>query len=399
MNSTAGHFSKSGRSAGSSQVNVDLLSGLGFMAPTAKELADTLLRHAKTRFKRSPPFCVSTTLQASLISAKPLISYSGTGQAPLGLASELPIRLRFRQGWFLLSPTWSIEGGSFANALRGYAVVHRLLNPNHSIIFLCNTEKEVELMRGHGEAALFHNKTSSVSEAVFRPLEGVAEEFDAIYNAQLRAWKRHELSLEVERCAFVYYRDATGPATGESEARLIEKHARLAPGHIFVNRLGDAGSPIRLSPEEVNVQLNRAAVGLCLSEVEGAMFASTEYLLAGLPIVTTPSRGGRDVYLDDEYCLTVEPDPRSVAQAVAALKARKIPRTYIRRRTLERLNRDRGRFIDLLNQIFAKTASDRRLEMPWPFRRPVIMRWMDPAEAVRRARAGEVDAFADTPRG
>ena len=280
-----------------------------------------------------------------------------------------------------------------AKALHGYAVVHRLLNPGHSIVFMCNTEQETELMQSLGEAALFHNKTSSVSEFVFRPLEGVSEEFDAIYNAQLRTWKRHELSLEIERCAFVYYRDNVDPVTRESEEALISRHAEIAPGHVFVNRRNEDGFPTRMSPEEVNLQLNRAAVGLCLSEVEGPMFASTEYLLAGLPVVTTPSNGGRQRYLDDDYCLTVEPDPRLVAEAVSALKARRIPRTYIRQKTLERLQHDRERFIGLLNRIFAEAGSDRRIEMPWPFRRPVIMQWRKPRKAVRQALAGTVDAF------
>ena len=38
------------------------------------------------------------------------------------------------------------------------------------------------------------------------------------------------------------------------------------------------------------------------------MLASIEYLLAGLPVVSTPSLGGRDHYFDDEYCLIAPPD-------------------------------------------------------------------------------------------
>jgi glycosyltransferase involved in cell wall biosynthesis len=48
----------------------------------------------------------------------------------------------------------------------------------------------------------------------------------------------------------------------------------------------------------VNQGLARAVVGLCLSTVEGSNYASMEYMLAGLPIVSTPSIGGREVYFD-----------------------------------------------------------------------------------------------------
>ena len=371
----------------------DLASDLGFRPPTSNELTRILLRHAKSGFRRRRPFSRATILQSSLISADPFIAYSGITQAPLGLASELPWRWRNRNAWFLLSPTWSLEGDFFAKALRGYAVMHRLFNPGHRLVFLCNTEQEVAQMQEVGEAALFHIKTSVVSEHVFRPLDDVPVEFDAIYNAQLRPWKRHELSLGVERCAFLYYRDETGPNTARDEAALIAGHTARAPGHVFINRLDEQGFAVRLAPDEVNAELNRASVGLCLSEVEGPMFASVEYLLAGLPVVSTPSRGGRQHFLDNDYCLTVDPDPRSVAEAVAALRARQIPREYVRQQTLERMRPQRQAFIDLLNRILADAGSDRTIVTPWPFRRPVIMQWRRRGRTVRRALAGEVDAF------
>jgi hypothetical protein len=129
------------------------------------------------------------------------------------------------------------------------------------------------------------------------------------------------------------------------------------------------------------------------------MFASTEYLLSGLPIVTTPSRGGRHIYHDAEYCLSVPPDPRSVGEAVQALKARRIPRTYIRNRTLQRLNRDRERFMALLNAILKEGGSARRFSGPWPFRKDVTMEWLPPQQALDRADFGIVDAFRRPRRG
>lgn len=123
------------------------------------------------------------------------------------------------------------------------------------------------------------------------------------------------------------------------------------------------------------------------------MFASTEYLLSGLPIVSTPSTGGRHVYYDDEYCWIVPPDPRSVANAVYALKAKAIPRTYIREKTLSRIETDRARFLDLINSILEESGSARRLAMPWPFKKSVTRKWLPPEKAVSRAMRGVVDGF------
>lgn len=364
----------------------------GYRPPTRSEIVRAMLRHGRNLRKGHLPAKSQPALQASLLSGDPFISYSGMSGTPLGLASHMPLLPRSHRAWFLISPTWSIENSSSVKTIRTYAVLHRLRNPRHSLIFLSNTQAEADLLNKSGEAAVQHNKTSTTSEYIFTPLDDVPVEFDAIYNAQLAPWKRHDLSLGIPRCAFVFYRDSNESSTKESERARIDRHRELAPHHVFINEFDGTGKPVRLSSVHVNTHLNRAAVGICLSEVEGPMFASTEYLLAGLPVVTTPNLGGRDLYLDDEYSLTVPPDPRSVAEAVLALKERRIPRAYIRSQTLKRVERDRERFIDLINEIFLESGSLHRIAMPWPFRYPV-MEWLPPQIAIDRSLSGAVDAF------
>jgi glycosyltransferase involved in cell wall biosynthesis len=368
----------------------------GYKPPSANEIMRAALRVAKRRRKGLPPQTTGArVLQASLISADPFISYCGLSTTQIGLAGYLAGRVpRRHRAWFLISPTWSIEDEAQAKWMRTHAVLHRLRHPRHQLIFLCSSPAEHDLLHHFGEAAIFLNKTCVTSEEVFRPLPDVPVEFDAIYNAQLVPWKRHELALDVPSCAFVFYRDPGGASSRESAAALIARHARSAPRHVFINAMDEDGEPVRLAPADVNRHLNRASVGLCLSEVEGAMFASTEYMLAGLPVVSTPNRGGRDTYFDPDTCLTVPADPRSVAEAVAALKARAIPRARIRARVLKQLEHDRRRFLDLINSIHEEAGSNLRLSMPWPFRRPVIMRWQEPENAVATALAGRADALA-----
>ena len=329
----------------------------------------------------------------------PLISYSGIlRQAPLGLACIGAERLRGRPAWFLLSPTWSIEA-DFAESLHELAVVHRFRNRDHNLIFVCNTPEDVALLQQHDEAAFFCNKTANTSESIFRPLDDAPLDFDAIYNAQLVPWKRHELSLDIASCGFLFYRDATGQGPTDWDPSIIARHAAAAPGHVFINPLHENGVPVRLVASEVNRHLNRAGVGLCLSGREGVMFASTEYLLAGLPIVSTPSTGGRHIYYDEEYCWIVPPDPRSVAEAVYALKAKAISRTYIREKTLRRLEADRARFLGLINSILEASGAARRLSMPWPLKASVTRKWLPPEKAVSRAMRGAVDGLDRKKRG
>jgi len=370
---------------------MSLLGDWGYAEPTASEVAGIVARRLAGRLPIRAPRR-RDPVQVATISADPLIAISGiTPWARLGLASRIGHRLGRRPAWFLLSPTWSMQTEGHAIIHRRHAVLHRLTHRRHRLVLLANTKGEEDLLRKHGEAAFAVNKSCAVSETVFRPLEGVPVEFDAIYNAQLAAFKRHELALQVENCAFVCYWTDYGGLKEEDAKRLIRRHSQSGSRQVFLNTFGADGLPARMPPEDVNRQLNRAAVGLALSEIEGVMLANTEYLLAGLPVVTTPALGGRMHYHDPEYCLTVPPDPRAVAEAVAVLKARRIPRAYIRNKTLARIERDRRRFVEAINAVLEAAGADARMVEGDFFGRAEPYPWIRVGEAVRRAVRAEPD--------
>ena len=114
------------------------------------------------------------------------------------------------------------------------------------------------------------------------------------------------------------------------------------PHHSFINRVVD-GKIEMIAAAEVNSVLAQSRVGLCLSAEEGGMFASVEYLLAGLPVVSTPNTGGRDVFSDPEFWLTVPDTPEAIRDAVTEMAGRHVPPARIRARTLERVHEHRAR--------------------------------------------------------
>jgi glycosyltransferase involved in cell wall biosynthesis len=122
---------------------------------------------------------------------------------------------------------------------------------------------------------------------------------------------------------------------------------------------------VNLSPHEVAACINRARVGLCLSEEEGQMKASIEYLLCGVPVVTTASRGGRDFFFEPEFCTTVESNPRAVERAVADLVRRAPPAETIRAATLEKVRRERLKLRDILQGIFETEGIMPRFADAW----------------------------------
>ncbi|MBV9309509.1 MAG: glycosyltransferase [Solirubrobacterales bacterium] len=133
----------------------------------------------------------------------------------------------------------------------------------------------------------------------------------------------------------------------------------------MLNELRD-GLPIKLTPAEVNTALTQAQVGLCLSRVEGARYATMEYLLAGLPVVSTPSFGGREVWLDADYSIVCDADPEAVADAVTRLACRDIPREEVRARTLERAEPARQEFLVVLEELRNRLDGAPSGSSSWP---------------------------------
>ena len=302
-----------------------------------------------------------------ILSAEPPVFLSGTSYDEfLGFAPTFAQRYGNRPAGFIIFPTWSIETPERAKRIGEVVRAHTRRFDRHRIRYICNTQGEAALLRENGLPALFLNHKFTVSDRIFRPLGSARPEFDAVYNARFVAVKRHELAAAIDRVAYVAYAEPQESLRAEFQRRWRETALR-SPGHALLNRIED-GLPVSFSHEEVNQALNRAATGLILSEVEGASYAAMEYMLAGLPVVSTPSRGGRDVFFDPDYCAVVDPDPRSVREAVAALRARQIPREHIRQRTLQRIEPGRRRFLDLIDELLEELGAPRRFAGGgWPF--------------------------------
>ena len=149
--------------------------------------------------------------------------------------------------------------------------------------------------------------------------------YDAVYTARLSAFKRHNLATKVENLALI---------AGNTDGPKIED----LPNHKYINKT-------HLSPNEVLERLSESKVGLILSEVEGACYASSEYLLSGLPVVSTYSKGGREIWYNDYNSVVCESSPESVANAVKKLISYKRDPLLIRNMHIELSNYFRTNFI------------------------------------------------------
>lgn len=307
-----------------------------------------------------------------VLSRDPLVIYTPIGGGrPLNWVAALGRRLAGRPAAILLMPNWTLERPSVIAQLGRDLAWYRERFPEHELIFLCNTEEERRLVSGVGGNAIFSNHNLLVPEHVFRPLPDVPVAFDAVYTGRASPTKRHHLALDIER--LVHITVSIGelpPSAARAFIRRLQDHSPL---HRIANPIVD-GMTAGLPAEAVNRVYNQAAVGLCLSASEGAMCSSMEYLMAGLPVVSTPSLGGRDVYFDPDYCMIVEPDPAAIRRAVETLRDRRIPREEIRARTLAKVHAQRRELMDFLSALLRRMGASEPLA-EWPFPGPPTHKW------------------------
>ncbi|MEN0001683.1 MAG: glycosyltransferase, partial [Pseudomonadota bacterium] len=124
--------------------------------------------------------------------------------------------------------------------------------------------------------------------------------------------------------------------------QLLDDLKKQMPSHSFINPVVDDVIEF-IEPDQVNAVINQSRVGLCLSSAEGAMLASMEYLLAGIPVVSTDALGGRDVFADPAYWVTVDDRADAVADGVAEMAKRTLDPHQVRGAVLEKIYAHRDR--------------------------------------------------------
>ncbi len=110
---------------------------------------------------------------------------------------------------------------------------------------------------------------------------------------------------------------------------------------------------------------NQAKVGLCLSAEEGAMFVSAEYLLCGLPVVTTPNLGGRNELFPSEFYIETDDNAEAINKATENLIAQNLDACEIRNATIEKMKIHREAFVQLIQSIYDKECVNRNFKDEW----------------------------------
>lgn len=234
------------------------------------------------------------------------------------------------------------KGMKFYNIENEYKIFKEKY-PNCELYNCCNTEYQYYMLKDI--PCIFADHNCLINEECFS-IQNVEKTYDAVMIAKMEKFKRHYLAKEIKSLALI-----TNPSNENNEyAKDVERdfaHATFCNRDKFV------------SNKDVERIINQSKVGLILSAFEGANRATVEYLLCGLPVVTTESLGGRSYYYIDEAVRVVPPDSLMVKNAVDGIKDQKeISPELIRQITIDRMKIRRKGFIDAVQRIINDNGGD-----------------------------------------
>lgn len=260
-------------------------------------------------------------------------------QGPREMHSALRIP---RPADILVHPTWLLTPRSLPKLFCFRWQARRL---GKSVHFMCNADESNRLLRRLRLPGDLVSINCYINEHRFRITEE-AKRYDAVYAAQMAPFKRLHLAAKIENLLVLTYGDCCTP-DGAYDLHRYEPAIK----HCDFNRSWT-------SNDELSSIYNRARVGLSLSKLEGAMLASVEYMLCGLPQVSTRCRGGREQFFDDRYVAIVDATPEAVAVGVKSLISQNIDPQLVRTETLKRLRMHRQRMCDYVIGVIRQHGKD-----------------------------------------
>jgi glycosyltransferase involved in cell wall biosynthesis len=180
-------------------------------------------------------------------------------------------------------------------------------NPTYSpsnVTFLANTQEQKKQAIANGFESIYFNHNALLDELTYQPKLDAVYNYDLVLNTRPeRSFKRPYLAKNVDKLAIVQ-----GYNFRADDYMDLQE---LSPS--FINRS-------RLTTHQVVDVYNQSLVGGIFSEKEGACFSSSEYLLCGLPVISTPSEGGRDIWYNKCNSIICDPTESAVQEAVSLAK-------------------------------------------------------------------------------
>lgn len=279
-----------------------------------------------------------------LLFRKPLVAVGNGGNELDGTIAYLAKIASGRAAHLFFKLTWTADVQ--VGAMQYCQDKWKSLAPNIQLTAMTSSEADADIFRNLNLDVICCHHNCFLSERVIYPDPVAEKRYDAVYVARLTEFKRHYLAANVPRLALA-------SSTWNVRADYVNQVRSALPSLACLNA-DERGYVQQLKVCQVQELLVQSHCGLALSEIEGGMYASGEYLLAGLPVVSTPSLGGRDEFFHPDYVRIVDATPESVALAVREFINHPPDPCEIRRRTLERMKIHRLNLVRRLSEILQR---------------------------------------------
>jgi glycosyltransferase involved in cell wall biosynthesis len=225
-------------------------------------------------------------------------------------------------------------------------------NPNYNInniIFMCPSNHNMMICKNLGYSYILCNHNCFINEKTFHIKNDNGDSnrlYKAVLNCRPEKWKRPYLAKKVDNLAILK----------GYNFRKDDYYDLNLLNPIFIN------NDIRLNENEVVDIYSKSMVGLIFSEKEGACYSSSEFLLCGLPVISTKSVGGRDEWYNEKNSIICEDNEESVLEcvnmAINKLKSGEFNRNEIRSNHIIQSYQHRMNMINYTYDLFIKHNID-----------------------------------------
>ena len=226
------------------------------------------------------------------------------------------------------------------------------INPTYNVkknlIYCSPTESCNNILLNMDRNSIFLNHNALLDYNMYE-IHNYKRKYNAVINARPLKWKRIYLSKKVENKIYIKGVDY------ENNELSWKDWDECNFKEIVYN----------ISLNEVIDLYNKSNIGLMLSGCtgenkqgikEGANYSSSEYLLCGLPVVSTISQGGRDIWYDEYNSIVCEPDEDIINNSVNTLLKKinnnEINRYKIRDNHIKKMIDIRKNYINKVQEIF-----------------------------------------------
>ena len=184
-----------------------------------------------------------------------------------------------------------------------------------NLIILANTEEEKNYFQQFVTCdVLYCNRNAFINENDFTVINDDKLQnfkYNMVINSCFEKYKNTIVARSVSNVVYIGY------FNGANNCDLVPRFGYVAN---FTGRTRNKKDHKPLQSKQINAYYNQSLVGGIFSSEEGACLASTEYLLAGLPVISTQSTGGRDIWYNDNNSIICKNDPDDVARCMELAK-------------------------------------------------------------------------------